>query len=204
MEKKPQRAALYVRVSTTGQNLDGQEAELRQYAEHRGWAAAKIYRDVISGATKSRPALDELMADAHKRKIDVVIVFRFDRFARSVTHLLSALETFRSLGIEFVSISELVDTTTAMGKLVFTILAGVAELERSLIRERVVMGISNARRRGQQLGRPPIKKLSRSELDQVIRDRTTGKLSLRVLAKKFGTSIWTIHRAISGIDSATR
>jgi len=198
MENKKQRAALYIRVSTAAQNLDGQETELRQYAEHRGWTVSKIYRDVISGAAKSRPALDELMIDAHKRKIDVVIVFRFDRFARSVTHLLDALETFRALGIEFVSISESVDTTTAMGKLVFTILAGVAELERSLIRERVVMGIQNARRKGRRLGRPPIKKLSCSELDQVRTDRKNGNLSLRTLAKKYGTSVWAMHQAISG------
>ncbi len=157
-----------------------------------------MYRDVISGVTKSRPALDELMADAHRRKIDVVMVFRFDRFARSVTHLLSALETFRALGIEFVSITELVDTTSAMGKLVFTILAGVGELERSIIKERIVMGVQNARRKGRRLGRPPIKKLSCSELDQARNERRNGNLSLRALAKKYGTSVWSMHQAISG------
>jgi DNA invertase Pin-like site-specific DNA recombinase len=198
MEKKQPRAALYVRVSTAAQNLDAQETELRQYAENRGWTVAKIYRDVISGAAKSRPALGELMADAHKRKIDIVIVFRFDRFARSVTHLLSALETFRTLGIEFVSISELVDTSNAMGKLVFTILAGVGELERSIIKERIVMGVQNARRKGRRLGWPPIKKLSYSELDQARNERRNGNLSLRALAKKYGTSVWSMHQAISG------
>ena len=139
------------------------------------------------------------MADARKRKVDVVVVLRFDRFARSVTHLLGALETFRSVGIEFVSITELVDTTTAMGKLVFTILAGVAELERSLIRERVLMGVQNARRKGKRLGRPPIKKLSCGELEQARKDRRNGNLSLRMLAKKYGTSVWAMHQAISGI-----
>src|SRR4029077_12053555 len=124
------------------------------------------YRDVISGAAKSRPALDELMADARKRKVDIVLVWKFDRFARSVSHLLSALETFRSVGVEFVSISEAIDTSSPAGKLVFTILGACSEMEKSLIAERVRMGVQHARRKGVRLGRPPIKKLSCSELDQ--------------------------------------
>jgi DNA invertase Pin-like site-specific DNA recombinase len=115
---------------------------------------------------------------------------------------LQLLEEFRILGIEFVSITEMVDTTTAMGKLVFTILAGVAELERSLIRERVVMGIQNARRKGKQIGRPPIRKLSSVELQELRKDRATGKYSLRALARKFKISVWAAQQAISVRDLA--
>jgi len=108
----------------------------------------------ISGTKDKRPALDRLMFDAHKRKFDVVVCWRFDRFARSVSHLLRALETFNALGIAFVSLSENVDTTTPTGKMIFTVLGAVAELERSLIVERVKAGLRNARAKGKRLGRP--------------------------------------------------
>ena len=108
----------------------------------------------ISGTKDKRPALDRLMSDAHKRKFDVVVCWRFDRFARSVTHLLRALENFNALGIAFVSLSENVDTTTPTGKMIFTVLGAVAELERSLIVERVRAGLRNARAKGKRLGRP--------------------------------------------------
>jgi DNA invertase Pin-like site-specific DNA recombinase len=204
MGNKQQRAALYIRVSTAAQNVDGQEAERKQYAENRGWTIARIYRDVISGAVKSRPALDELMADAHKRKVDVILCWKFDRFARSTVHLLTALEDFRAMGIGFASVSEAIDTTTALGKLTFTVLGAVAELEKSIIRERIQMGVENAKRNGKRLGRPPIKKLSSSEFDPARKDRINGNLSLRMLAKKHGTSVWTMHRAMSGIDSTSK
>jgi DNA invertase Pin-like site-specific DNA recombinase len=198
--KTRQRLALYVRVSTTEQNPDGQEAELKEYAENRGWEVTKIYRDKISGAKKSRPALDELMADAQKRKVDIVLVWKFDRFARSVSHLLSALETFRSVGVEFVSVSEAIDTATAAGKMTFTVLGAVAELERTLIRERIQMGVQHARRRGVRLGRPAIKTLSAFELEMLRRDRTKGKLSLRALASKYAVSVFSAQKAVAGLD----
>src|SRR5467141_1298447 len=147
-------AALYSRVSTEVQNTEGQETEMREYAKHRGWDVTRIYRDKMSGTKASRPALDELMTDASKRKMDIVLVWRFDRFARSVSHLLQALESFRTVGIEFASISEQVDTSTPTGKMTFTVLGAVAELERSLIVERVRMGLRNARQKGKTLGRP--------------------------------------------------
>src|SRR6202041_114645 len=110
----------------------------------------------ISGSKDRRPELDRLMKDAHSRKFDVVIVWKFDRFARSVSHLLRALETFNALGIAFVSLSEQMDTTTPTGKMVFTVLGAVAELERSLIVERVKAGLRNARAKGKRLGRPRV------------------------------------------------
>src|SRR6266581_3963235 len=151
------RVALYARVSTKnhGQTTETQALALQDYATHRGFNIVEEYRDEgISGSKDSRPALDRLMKDARGRKFDLIIVARFDRFARSVSHLLRALEEFSHLGIDFVSLSESVDTSTPMGKMIFTVLGAVAELERNLIKERVQMGISRARKEGKQLGRP--------------------------------------------------
>ena len=153
------KAAIYARVSTAnnGQDPTVQTRELEEYCQRRGWKVAGQYIDVgISGAREKRPELDRLIADAHRRKFDAVIVWKFDRFARSVSHLLRALENFKSLGIEFVSLSEQVDTSTPTGKMVFTVLGAVAELERSLIAERVKAGLRNARAKGKRLGRPRV------------------------------------------------
>jgi DNA invertase Pin-like site-specific DNA recombinase len=137
--------------------------------------------------------------DAHKRRFDVVCVWRFDRFARSVSHLLRALETFKALGIDFVSFSEQMDTSTPAGKMVFTVLGAVAELERSLIVERVRAGMRNARAKGRRIGRPPQTQLS-PEMRQVIaKTYVRGETSLRALAKRFGTSLATVQRCI-GLD----
>jgi len=151
------RVAIYARVSTAhnGQDPAMQTRELEEYCQRRGWELAGCYVDNgISGSKESRPELDRLMVDAHRRRFDAVAVWKFDRFARSVSHLLRALETFKALGIDFVSLSEQVDTSTPTGKMVFTILGAVAELERSLIAERVRAGIRNARAKGKTLGRP--------------------------------------------------
>jgi DNA invertase Pin-like site-specific DNA recombinase len=151
------RAALYARVSTSnkGQDTEVQLREMREHVQARGWNLVGEFVDNgVSGAKDSRPELNRLMAEAHRRKFDSVVVWKFDRFARSVSHLLRALETFRALGIEFISISESLDTSTAGGKMAFTVLGAVAELERSLIAERVRAGLRNARAKGKRLGRP--------------------------------------------------
>ncbi len=153
------RAAIYARVSTisNGQSPEMQLRELREHCQRRGWQIAGEYVDVgISGVKDKRPQLDRLMSDAHRRRFDVVAVWKFDRFARSVSHLLRALDTFRVLGIEFVSLSESLDTATPAGRMVFTVLGAVAELERSLIAERVRAGLRNARAKGKTLGRPRV------------------------------------------------
>lgn len=153
------KAAIYARVSTTnnGQDPSMQTREVEEYCLRRGWEVASCYVDNgISGAKESRPELNRLMADAHLRKFDAIVVWKFDRFARSVSHLLRALETFKALGIDFVSLSEQMDTSTPTGKMVFTVLGAVAELERSLIAERVRAGIRNARAKGKRLGRPRV------------------------------------------------
>ncbi len=153
------RVALYARVSTSnhGQDVTLQTRELKEFIDHRGWQFAGEYVDLgISGSRNRRPELDRLMADAQQRQFDVVIVWKFDRFARSVSHLLRALQTFQALGINFVSLSESLDTSTPAGKMVFTVLGAVAELERSLIVERVKAGLRNARAKGKRLGRPRV------------------------------------------------
>jgi hypothetical protein len=128
--------------------------ELGEFCERRGWSVAEEYVDVgISGSKEDRAELNRLMADAHRRRFDAVVVWKFDRFARSVSHPLRALETFKALGIDFASLSEQVDTSTPTGKMVFTVLGAVAELERSLMAERVRAGIRNARAKGKRLGK---------------------------------------------------
>src|SRR5262249_14621670 len=151
------RCALYARVSTrnNGQDPETQLIALREYAHSRGHQIVHEYVDSgISGTKDRRPALDRLMRDAKLKKFDAVIVARFDRFARSTRHLILALEEFSALGIDFISLSESIDTSTPMGRMVFTIISAVAELERSLIRERVIMGLERAKKQGRTLGRP--------------------------------------------------
>ena len=153
---KPKRVAIYTRVSTGDQTANLQKDELTEYGQCRKWTVTEVYSDVMSGAKDKRPALDRLMADARRGEFDVVVVWKFDRFARSTSHLLRALEEFQSLAVDFVSLREAIDTSTPTGKMVFTILASVAELERSTIRERVLAGQKAAKRRGVRFGRPTV------------------------------------------------
>jgi DNA invertase Pin-like site-specific DNA recombinase len=193
---KVKRVAIYVRVSTAGQNTRTQESELRKYAGGRGWAIHQVYRDEgFSGARVSRPALDQLLHDCQSRRvgIDIVLVWKFDRFARSLRALLSALETFRALGIDFCSATEPIDTTMPHGELVFQILSAVAQWERNLIGERVRAGIDRAKKDGVRFGRPPLKRLSRADMVLIRKQRDEGK-TFRALAAEFGTSVWTAHQ----------
>src|ERR1700751_2496125 len=188
---KQTRVAIYARVSGNGQNPEMQIKELQAYCHSRGWKIAGEYVDRISGASDSRPELNRLMTDANRRRFDVVAVWKFDRFARSVSHLLRALETFRALGIGFVSLSENVDLGTPTGKMVFTVLGSVAELERSLIGERVKAGLRNAKAKGTRLGRPPLRELSATEVQQLRRERRKTGESFKGLAHRHGISVWT-------------
>jgi DNA invertase Pin-like site-specific DNA recombinase len=153
------RAAIYARVSTqNGQNPEMQLKELREYCARRGWEIVREYVDKgISGAKERRPSLDALLADCQKRSVDAVIVYRYDRFARSLRQLVNALEEFRALGIDFVSLHEGVDTSTPNGRLIFGIFGSIAEFERELIRDRVRSGIALAKSQGKILGRPRVR-----------------------------------------------
>jgi DNA invertase Pin-like site-specific DNA recombinase len=173
--------------------------ELREYCERRGFSIAGEYVDVgVSGAKDSRPELNRLMIDAAKRKFDAVVVWRFDRFARSVSHLLRALEAFRSVGIEFVSYSEAIDTSAPVGKMTFTVLGAVAELERSLIIERVRAGVRNARAKGKRLGRPRVA----VDRGRIARLRDSGA-SWSEVCDATGLSAGTARRCLAKIPTET-
>jgi DNA invertase Pin-like site-specific DNA recombinase len=192
---KTKRAALYMRVSSGEQNTGAQERALREYVQRRGWKLQQIYRDQgVSGASSNRPALNELLKACRRRSVDVVVVWKFDRFARSLKQLMSGLEMCRALGIDFVSVTEAVDTSLPAGELVFQMIGAVAQFERSLIAERVKSGLENARSNGRTLGRPPLRKLTPAETRELRRQRVHDAVPFRVLAKKFGISVWTAHR----------
>ena len=193
VDTKPTRVALYARVSTSnhGQDVTLQTRELKEFIAYRGWQFAGEYVDLgISGSKVRRPELDRLMADAHRHQFDAVIVWKFDRFARSVSHLLRALETFQELGIDFVSLSESLDTSTPAGKMVFTVLGAVAELERSLIVERVKAGLRNARAKGKRLGRPRVI----LDVYRIAELRDAGR-SWPEIASQLSCGVGTVYRA---------
>ncbi|MDA2934009.1 recombinase family protein [Acidobacteria bacterium AH-259-D05] len=188
------RVAIYARVSTSDQSTDPQLLDLRRYVSERGWQSYKEYCDNgVSGTTDSRPALNELMNDAKKRRFDVVLVWRFDRFARSTRHLINALEEFKNLRIDFVSYRENIDTSSPLGSAIFTIISAVAQLERDIIAERVKAGLRQAVENGKKLGRPKVE----VDPDEVRRLRAKG-LSLRIIGRRTGISRTTVHDLLRG------
>jgi DNA invertase Pin-like site-specific DNA recombinase len=192
---KMKRVALYVRLSTNEQDTGAQERALREYVKRRGWKVQKIYRDQgISGSNSNRPALNELLRDCRQGAFDVLVVWKFDRFARSLKQLISGLELCRAFGIDFVSVTESIDTSLPSGELVFMMIGAVTQFERSLIAERVKSGLANARAKGKVLSRPPLRKLTRTEVRELRRQRTQHNVPFRDLSKKFGVSVWTAHR----------
>ena len=178
------RVALYCRVSTTDQTCDNQLRDLRDYCRARGWEQVTEYVDQgISGTRERRPALDGMMAEVKARRVDVVVVAAFDRFGRSVRHLVEALDLFHHLNVEFISLREQIDTGSPLGQAVFTIIAAIAQLERSLIVERVRAGLRRARAEGKRLGRPRLKVDERQ-----LRIVASQKLPVRAAAKALGVS----------------
>jgi DNA invertase Pin-like site-specific DNA recombinase len=183
------RVGIYARVSTKDQSCDLQLRDLRAYCAARQFTVIREYVDLGQSGTKdTRPALSELMTDARKRKLDAILVWRFDRFARSTKHLLLSLEEFRALGIQFTSYSESLDTSTPLGQAIFVIVAAVAQLERDLICERVNAGIRNARARGKRLGRPR----RYVDLDNILEMRAAG-VSLENIANALGVGYGTVR-----------
>ena len=187
------KVALYSRVSTQDQSVGMQLSDLRRYCEQRGLDIHKEYCDEgVSGTKDRRPALDELMSDARKRRFDAVLCWRFDRFARSTKHLITALEEFCHLGIDFISYQENIDTSSPLGKAMFTIVSAIAELERSIILDRVRAGLRRAKENGKRLGRPKKLNLNLKEL-QKLRDQG---LSFSRIARQVGTCPATIYQVL--------
>jgi DNA invertase Pin-like site-specific DNA recombinase len=185
------RAAIYARVSTADkQDPEMQVREITEFCERRGWKNPAVMVDRMSSG-KVRPELEKLKALCRRGKIDVVVVYAYDRFARSTIELLTALEEFRVLGVDFISLHNNIDTTTAHGKLLFTILAGFAEFERALIRERVISGLANARAKGTRLGRPP----RNPDVDQIRALRALGH-SWRHIGTVMGIPESTVRRVV--------
>jgi DNA invertase Pin-like site-specific DNA recombinase len=194
-QKVQRRAAIYVRVSTGEQSAAMQLRDLEEYCGRRSWQQM-VFEDQASGSSRKRPGLEELMKQARRRSIDVVVVWRFDRFARSLAQLVGALEEFRELGIDFVSLHEQIDTTTAMGRLIFQISAAFAEFEREIIRERVRGGLRNARAKGKRLGRPSV--VGPMQAGRIREMRQVENLSWSQIQARVRLPIRTIRRVAQG------
>lgn len=193
------RVGVYCRVSTKDQTTENQLLDLRKYCQARGWQiTAECMDEGISGAKDDRPALKQVMDLARKRKIDAVLVWRFDRFARSLAHLVNSLEELRRLGVEFVSYQESIDTSTAQGRMVFGVMASLAEFERALIQERIRSGLRRARSHGKQLGRPKVS----VDRATALRMHQEGR-SLRQIAQDIGTTKSTLSRLLMSPRPAT-
>jgi len=186
------RVALYARVSTSNgqQDPEMQLRELREYAKHRGLIIVGEYVDRMSGSKDSRPALNQLMTDASRRKFDAVLVWKLDRFGRSLRHLVNAIAELEALGVAFISFRDNLDLSTPSGRLMFQIIGAMAEFERALIQERVKAGLRNAKAKGKRLGRPR----ADVDLSQVEALRASGA-SWREIAEKLGIGLGTVHRS---------
>ena len=192
------RAALYLRVSTVDQHPETQGIELRRFAQERGYEIVQEYVDHgVSGTKVRRPALDQLLRDAHRHRFDVVLVWSCDRLARSTKHFLQVLDELNELGIQFPSQRETIDTEGPLGRAIVVIISAIAELERSLIVERVRAGMRRAKLEGRRIGRTPLD----VDRKQVVCDRLTG-LSLTKVAKKHGVSRATVCRLVNESNAA--
>src|SRR6266576_1896851 len=190
------KAAIYARVSTVDQEPENQLQELRRYVTARGWMAAEYVDRGVSGAKDRRPALDQLLADARRRRFDVLVCWRLDRLGRNLKHLITLLEDLQALGVPFVSLAEGIDATTPAGKLQMHILGAIAEFERARIQERVMAGLARARAQGVKLGRP------RRRIDPE-RLATVAGLSAREVARRLGIPRSTVQRALAQIPAKT-
>jgi DNA invertase Pin-like site-specific DNA recombinase len=188
--EKPKHVALYTRVSTEQQESDLQLLDLMDYVKRRGYVIYRVYEDVISGAAKERKSLDSLMEDARKRKFDIVLVWRFDRFARSLKMLVDSLALFQDLGIDFISYKENIDTTASLGRLIFHINSAYAEFERDIIRDGVTDGTKAKREKTGTWGRRALG----GELQEKIKEMVAAKQSIRKIAQALGISTRTVMK----------
>jgi DNA invertase Pin-like site-specific DNA recombinase len=191
------RAALYLRVSTVDQHPETQLLDLRQMAAQRGYEIVNEYTDRASGVKARRPGLDQMMADARRGRFDVVLVWASDRIARSVKHFLEVLDGLNRLDIEFISFRENIDTGGPLGRAIVVIIAAIAELERSLIVERVRAGMRRARLEGTHIGRQPLT----LDHEAIHRDRCRGQ-SIRQIAKEHRISTATVQRVLRKHEAA--
>jgi len=189
---RPRRIAVYARVSTKEQNPETQLLPLREYVRNRGFNQATEYVDVgCSGATGRRPALDRLLADAKARRIDCVLVWKLDRLFRSTRHMLNTMAEFKTVGVDFISLTEQMDTSSPVGEAMFTVISAMGQLERDLIRERVKAGLERARAAGVRLGRP------KSDVDAArVREVYASTRSVRITAKMLHVSKSVVGRVI--------
>jgi DNA invertase Pin-like site-specific DNA recombinase len=189
-DKTIQRAAIYARVSTFDQEPENQLRELREYCARRGWTPREYVDRGVSGAKEKRPALDQLLLDARRRRFDVLVVWRLDRLGRNLRHLILLLDDLQATGVAFVSLAEGIDATTPAGRLQLHVLGAIAEFERSRIVERVKAGIARAKSQGKKFGRPE------QEIPEERLAPVRG-LSVREAAKRLGVSPATAHRWLS-------
>jgi DNA invertase Pin-like site-specific DNA recombinase len=186
------RAVIYARISTNDQNtIPMQIKKCREYAKARSWTVSHIIKDIASGA-KQRPQRDDILKLARKREIDVIIVWKLDRWGRSTADVASSLQELQELNVKFISITEALDFTTAMGRAMSGLLSVFAEFERELIRERVMAGLEQARLRGVRLGRPPLARLKEKEIKAYFKKTK----NISCTAKKFDVSRRSIGRII--------
>ncbi len=193
------KVAVYARVSTVngGQKPETQLMALREYCQQRGWEVVEEYVDHISGAKESRPALNRLMADAKRRKFKAVVVWKLDRFGRSLRHLVNSLAEFDALGVSFVSMTDAIDMTTPQGRLMFNIIGSMAEFERGLIRERVKVGMKRAKEQGTRSGLPIGRAGSDVTLEDVQRHQAKGE-SVSQIAEALQVSRALIYKRLKG------
>ncbi|HYT41847.1 MAG TPA: recombinase family protein [Methylomirabilota bacterium] len=187
---KSKKVAIYTRVSTDEQKTDLQLMDLKEYVQRRGYETFQFYEDIISGAAKERKSLDQLMDDAKKRKFDIVLVWKFDRFARSLKMLVDGLALFQELGIDFISYKENIDTTTSMGKLIFNINSAYAEFERDIIRDRVKAGIKAKREKTGIWGRGKVADTIQTQIHELINQG----ISIRNVAKQLNVAKGTVMK----------
>ncbi len=192
---KQKSVAIYCRVSTNDQHIETQLAAIKKFCELNNWPIVETYQDIgVSGALDSRPALDQLKKDCSTKGFTNIVVYKFDRMARSTSHLLECLELFRRNGIDFISISEGIDTSTSVGKMVFTFLGAIAEFERALIRERVNAGIARAKTEGTKLGRPR----KGFDVAEALRLKSCG-LGYKQIALKLNVPRSSVHRCLKSV-----
>lgn len=198
---RQEKVGIYARVSTLdkGQDVDLQISELRAYAMARGWEIFNEYVDIgQSGAKEQRPSLNKLIEDARKRRIDIILVWRLDRFGRSLKHLIVSLDELKAIGVGFVSLKESLDFTTSTGRLMLHLLGAFAEFERELIRERVKAGVAHAKAKGKRLGRP----IEEINVKKLLELRNQGS-TVRAIAQEIGVSVGLVHKTLRNYHQET-